>query len=76
MTSNGLEDVTTFFVYGLGGVILIFGGMIFIIISPFVSLLQNFSQTSIWIIGAILIIAGTFLRFKYNIRKKTLYVRK
>ncbi|MDO8460624.1 MAG: hypothetical protein Q7S74_05920 [Nanoarchaeota archaeon] len=74
--NDEINDIVTFFLYGLGGMVLFCAGIIFLVISPFVPSLQNFSQTSIWVIGAIFIIAGIFLRFKYHIRKKAIYVRK
>jgi hypothetical protein len=74
--NDWVNDIITFFLYGLGGIVLIFAGIIFILISPFVQSLQNLSQTTIWIIGTIIVIAGLFLRFKYHIGKRVVYVKK
>ena len=69
---KGLNDTVTFFVFGLGGLILIILGLIILILSPFVVL----SKLAFGFTGIVLIILGAFLRFKYKIRKKLIYLRK
>ncbi len=62
MKNHDLEDAMTYFIFGICGLIIIFGGIIAI-------------TKKLYIIGIIFLMFGGFLRFKYKLRKKVRYIR-